>query len=61
MSENMRDQAPEYERDVSETLRETLHTLLGSASAPPPALNDEELIAKIRASAENSPPEKDFE
>ncbi|MFC7976589.1 hypothetical protein ACFUT3_15330 [Streptomyces cinereoruber] len=60
MSENLRDPASESEQDASESLRETLHTLLDSAPAPPPALSDEELIAQIRESAENTPPDDDF-
>lgn len=55
MSESGRYHASECEWDASESLRDALHTLLGSAPAPRPELSDEELLAKIRESADKAP------
>ncbi|WP_055699113.1 MULTISPECIES: hypothetical protein [Streptomyces] len=61
MGEKERDEAPKGERDAAESLRECMRALLDSEPAPPPVLNDEELLAKIRETAAKTPPEEDFD
>jgi hypothetical protein len=56
MSENGPEYIRESEEEASESLRGTLHELLGSAPAPAPRLSDEELLAEIREAAGAEPP-----
>lgn len=54
MSETRRDQSSAGDQDATESLRDVLRSLLGTAPAPELELSDTELLAEIREATEST-------